>query len=302
MRPPTTNGSLFFPDGRGTDLLPPGGAGAWDEGGHRKKHVVRDVDGTYYLFYEGFNAAGEATIGLATSTSTAGPWTPNPGNPLITPAMLPGGLAVYDVVTAPWAIVDYGETDLQKRWRLMIGGEVRNTEGHRMFLLSAPAAAGPWTQEIGGEIDGSVLAESGLNDWKDDGASDPVIWWDTTDAEWKMMYSGIRQLFSWGVGHATSTDLISWTESGANPILAGSVDRIQNWTAVNGNVITVADGTMFDRDMPVIIRNESTADDWAISRVRKVVGNDVELYHEISGRDPCRSRGRTDHCRSVSAS
>ncbi len=276
-------GTTLLPDVRGMNLFEGSGLGTWDEGSHRKKHVFHDSDGSYYLFYEGFDAINESAIGLATASSMDGPWTPIAGNPIVPRTVLPNSGVDYDVLSAPWVVKVEDEPDPLLRWRMFVAGELRGTSIHRMFLLAAPSPTGPWSLVPGPQTDGSVLDESSAGDWKNDGNGDPIVEWDGDASIWRMVYSGIRADFGWSVGTATSTDLINWTESASNPIVTANLDGIRGWTAVNGNTITLTDASAFSEDSVIVIRNQSTSGSWGLSRVRKVTGNDLELYHRIEG-------------------
>ena len=58
---------------------------------------------------------------------------------------------------------------------------------------------------------------------------------------------------------------------------------MRNWSSVNGNVITVSDASGFEKDAAVIVRNSLTSEGWGISRIRKITGNQLELYHRLAG-------------------
>ena len=66
LRHVSGHGTQFFPDGRGHNVFGPGAPGSWDDDAHRKKHILRDDDGVYYMLYEGFDAGPDSTLGLAT--------------------------------------------------------------------------------------------------------------------------------------------------------------------------------------------------------------------------------------------
>jgi predicted GH43/DUF377 family glycosyl hydrolase len=69
-----------------TDILTPGGSGEWDEGGIWCPQFFA-VDGTYYLFYTGYDSAGEGvSVGLATSDTVNSGYTRHGSNPLLTAA------------------------------------------------------------------------------------------------------------------------------------------------------------------------------------------------------------------------
>jgi predicted GH43/DUF377 family glycosyl hydrolase len=69
-----------------TDILTPGGSGEWDEGGIWCPQFFA-VDGTYYLFYTGYDASGEGvSVGLATSSTVNSGYSRHGSNPLLTAA------------------------------------------------------------------------------------------------------------------------------------------------------------------------------------------------------------------------
>ncbi len=289
LRHHRSHGTQFMPDGRGLNVLVGGGPGTWNDRGNRKKSIILDDDGTYYLFYEGLDSNFESSIGMATATSIDGPWSPSPTNPVIARTVLPGAGVNYDILTAPRIIKDNAEPDVQKRWKMLACGEVRLTATHRMFLMTAPAPDGPWVLEPGPGLDGSVLDESLAGDWKDDGVCDPVVWWHADTSEWRMYYSGLREKDTtfgpggWSVGFASSPDLINWVEDPGNPIIQADDTQLRSWTGINGRTITLTDASGFEEESLLVIRNQSTQDGWGLSRIRRITGNDVELYHEIGG-------------------
>ena len=63
-------------------VLCPGTPGEWDESGSGELSIIRK-DSIYYLYYDGWNAAGVHQIGLATSTDLT-KWTKEPTNPVLT--------------------------------------------------------------------------------------------------------------------------------------------------------------------------------------------------------------------------
>ncbi len=282
-------GTQFLPDGRGNNALIGGAPGSWNDNGNRKTCLFRDDDGTHYLFYEGFDQNDKSSIGLATSPTADGIWIPHAGNPVVPQSVLPFLGVGYDVLTAPWVIKDVSEPDAQKRWKMLLCGELFFTSVHRIFLLSAPAPEGPWTQESGPGVDGSLIAESAAGDWKDDGVCDPAVWYDEELAVWCMYYSGIREKDTefgpggWSIGFATSPDLINWTEASDNPRLGGNPAALRAWTGFSGNSITVSDASGFRPGAAVVIRNAQTTDGWAISRIREIQGNDLVLAQRVEG-------------------
>jgi glucose/arabinose dehydrogenase len=283
MRHQTSLGTTWLPDGRGATVLETGGLDSWDFNGYRKKNVLRDDDGTFYMFHEAFDIDAESAIGLATATSADGPWTEVTGNPVVPRSVLPANGSSYDVLTAPWVIKDNGEADPSRRWRMLVCGEVRDSSTHRIFLLRAADPAGPWTLEPGAGRDGAVLDESAAGDWRNDGVCDPLVFRDATSGLWQMLYSGIHVDRGWSVGHATSADLLGWTPWESNPLITGDASAVQDWTGAGPGRIAVTDGSAFPRDAVVFVRVANSTEDYVMSRVRRVEGDTVELYHQVDG-------------------
>ena len=279
-------GQKFLPDDRSVDgIIPWGLPGAWDAHHHRHHHVIR-VGERYYLFYEGYEDAATAHVGLATADAAEGPWTKHPANPLVSPTDL--AATGYTEVSQPWVVYDVNETDPTKQWKLFVSGRIDGGNALRLFLLTSNQASGPYVKAPGDGPDGSVLAESGLGDWRDDAVSQPVIWWDDVALRWRMLVGGLHLAADggiergWSVGLLDSNDLIHWTEEPGNPLLAGTDHTRQSWRAAYGNRIIVDDGGAFSQDAVVVLRDASIGT-VAVSRVRSIVGNTLDLYHYVRG-------------------
>jgi hypothetical protein len=150
----------------------------------------------------------------------------------------------------------------------------------RIFLLYSAAPASGWNKYSGAGTDGSVLDTSGSG-WRADGVNEPTIVWDTVDENWKMFMAGYKYGSGWSVGLFESSDLKSWAapEGVTNPIIiAGSVR--DDVVSASGKLVTVDDGSIYTADAGLALTNGSVVN---YSRIRKMAGNSLELYHEIYG-------------------
>jgi hypothetical protein len=81
----------------------------------------------------------------------------------------------------------------------------------------------------------------GLVAWEDDEASPVSVLWDPDAQLWKMWYHGGNNSGTRSIGYATSTDGISWTKYGSNPVLvAGAGGSWEEAWVADGKVIRLS--------------------------------------------------------------
>ena len=123
-----------------------GVSGSFDEDGVHAPCILR-VGTYYYLFYKGVPAAGDATLGVARSTSLYGPFTRlNAGNPILTP---PAG----STYAAPSVVYDEYETDPNRRWKIWFAKYVTATglDQGTMYSYSANPDSG-WSVPVNSNL------------------------------------------------------------------------------------------------------------------------------------------------------
>jgi predicted GH43/DUF377 family glycosyl hydrolase len=192
-------------------ILVSGGGGAWDNGWVHPNSLIDMGNGTYRLYYSANNTPGDSNtpdhIGYATSTDGIA-WTKYVSNPIVSP----GAGGAWDDTKVDHFCVIRESASVWKAWYMGSNGS----------LLRIGYAT---------SSDGITWSKSGSN---------PVL--SSTAATWdsafvvpsKVLFiSGTYYLFYWGgtstgtqttwkIGLATSTDGITWTKSGNNPILSGA--------------------------------------------------------------------------------
>lgn len=271
-------GTQFFEKGRGESEIAIGGTGDWNEFGYRKKKVVQDANGLFWMFVEGWDTATTDTaVGLFTASDPEGPWTEATASPIISPSDIATDV---NQITAPWPFIYNGE------WYCWVGAQYTDASStHRAFLFKSDGEPdGTWTLQSGSGTDGCVFDASGFFDWRHDGVNDVVMFPIDDSGTFRALVSGFVNGRGWQMGYAEGTTLTGMEiDEYASPLVRQR-DTAQQFSAVSGRTITVADSSVFDRDALVVFRNANSTDDWATSRVRKIVSStQIELYHEIGG-------------------
>ena len=181
-------------------VLSPGSGGVWDSDGSwmYTGSVMKDGD-ELRLYYAGYDGAHQK-IGLATSTDGKS-WTKYASNPILG---LGASGAWDDVhVAGPYVMKD-GST--YKMWFHGYDGSHWNTG----YATSSDGKA--WTKYASNP----VLKLGANGDWDDNHAALPCVLKD--GGGYRMWYNGEDHTHN-RIGYAVSADGISWTKSGANPVL-----------------------------------------------------------------------------------
>lgn len=248
--------------------------------------VSIDADGTRMMVYT--SVTGTAGLKLATSPDDDGPWT------------LQGTILTHPATTNRYTIGhaaiyrDLTETDPAKIYKIWVSC-VNNGPPYtwRVFLAYAATRTGTYTwYDDGSGADNSVILGPGTSGSYDEGGCViEVIHWDTTTGQWMARYganSDTGALLQGKPAVAYSPTLTNggtWTKYGSNPVLVRN-DVYQDITAnLNGKTVTVADTTGFVADAMIIIgQSTSSADDWSMARIRKVLSStQLELYSQLVG-------------------
>jgi hypothetical protein len=264
------DGLLWIPQDR-TTIAVQGTAGQWDSGGVKDPWVEGPINGVYYMFYDNV-----ASIGLATATSPDGPWTKDAGNPIL--AATSGD---ESAVFFPCARFDPDESDANRKWKMLYAGFNGSTTKWRLFYATAPdaggGAPGGWTRH------GLVYDAGAASSWNEDGNSGPIFDW--IGGQWEVLFTGTRvdTRRKWRVGRLFGSDLLNLTAA-TNPLL-DHADASESLTAnLSHRTASVASTTGFVKDQMVLLDQDSNADNFGLSRVRKVnAGTSLELYHALDG-------------------
>jgi predicted GH43/DUF377 family glycosyl hydrolase len=186
-------------------VLDDGTSGEWDANGVENACVIQD-GAEYKMWYSGYNGS-HYQIGLATS-SDGFMWTKHPGNPVLTA----GSSGRFDEfhVRSPWVIKD-GST-----YKMWYSGSQAGAV-YRIGYATSPDGIS-WIKVDGSETDQSVL-DLGVGFDSLDVFHCSVIKNETDDYE--MWYTGADldngQVLE--IGHASSSDGISWIKTPGNPVL-----------------------------------------------------------------------------------
>lgn len=273
-------GTQFMPDSPGSSAIAiaKGGGGSWNDIGYRGKFCIKD-GATYYMFLEGGGTINfpDSQMGVWTATDPNGAWTPDGGNPILSPSTIIG--SGYTSLQTMWVIKDEDEADSNWRWKMLVSA-TKSSFAPRLFLLYSSSPTSGWNKYTGAETDGAVLDASGSG-WRQDGVNEPTIIWDIIDGNWKLFIPGLLSGSGWSIGLFESDDLKSWSVPGgvSNPIItAGSIR--DDVVSSSGKEITVDDGSIYTEDAALALTDLSNVN---YSRIRKVTGNVLELYHEIAG-------------------
>lgn len=189
-------------------------AGTWDHGGVTGP-VVWVEDGTYYLFYIGFDEpgyeVGTKQVGLATASSLTGTWTRDASNPVLTPG---GG---------GWRDSDVYHVNIQKhRGVYYLFVNAKGADGlERIGYATSTSIAGPFTW---GNSDAAVLDVGTTGAWDDNKVGDPSVY--RMGDKWYMAYFGFDGTTAQdGLAYCDDADFPDgpWTKHENNPILTPGV-------------------------------------------------------------------------------
>lgn len=189
---------------RGSVVLTQGGSGAWDEGKVGPLSIVKMAGADYRLWYEGINAAfSAASVGYATSTDGTS-WTKYASNPVFTASQVWENGEV-----CPGTVLWDPDLGLFKMW---YHGGFNSLP--RQIGLAHSSDGITWTRQ---NSNNPVLTPGAASTWDESTVADAsVIRVSATD--YRMWYLGNNASNVQAVGYATSTDGISWSKSGSNPV------------------------------------------------------------------------------------
>ncbi len=171
--------------------------------------VIKTSSGNYEMFYGSYqNSNTSYYVALATSTSPTGTWSKSGNNPMI--GMGPSTKWDDSGVGAPCVIWEQG---LYRMWYAGNDGDE-----WQIGYASTTDYTSAWTKY------GSNPVLSGSSgEWDEAGVIDPwVLRIGNTYHMWYVGWSdgGVRS-----IGHATSSDGLSWTKDGANPVMTPDIEE-----------------------------------------------------------------------------
>ena len=186
-----------------------GTSGAWDDNGVENACIIQD--GTEYkMWYTGHNGT-HYQIGYATSNDGF-LWTKHPGNPVLSVGT--SGRFDENDVRSPWVIKD-GST-----YKMWYSGEQAGAVWRIGYATSPDGIS--WTKVDGAQTDQSVLDLGGGGQFDEFDVWHCCVLKNETD-DYEMWYTGEAIGSVWAIGHASSSDGISWTKTDAsNPVLDGT--------------------------------------------------------------------------------
>ena len=212
-------------------VLEEGSTGEWDEGGVGAACVIRDGS-TYKMWYTGLHVSPWPEIGYATSNDGTS-WTKYGANPVLTKGD-PGDWD--DEGVGSCSVIWDADDSLYKMWYT----------GTPDSTSSAIPAIGYATSNDGiswVKPGSNPVLQGDAGEWDEAGVLSPCVIKEGPGS-YKMWYSGRAVDSSIGslqIGYATSTDGISWTKSGSNPVLTKGTDPSWDSRGVGvGSVVKIS--------------------------------------------------------------
>lgn len=249
--------------GSGTLMIPTGTGGAWDSGGVREiGNVLYDPTDTgkeykmCYTAYLGAHTDHDEYVGAAYSPDGV-TWTKlTPSAPLVSrksedPYLLKFGGTYY------------------------LYAEDKNDIPFRNIRLQTSTDFVAWTDQ------GDILDKGAADDWDGADVSSPVVWID--GSTWHMLFEGRNLTNQQGaIGHATSSDGLTWTKDAANPIFVPTNSNWA-WAGVSWALSIVPDQLTFEDDGVLILNfhGKRISDNTWVPGV--AVGRDLYSFEDALG-------------------
>lgn len=195
-------------------------SGQYDSTKAGPNDVAKVAAGDYRMWYEAIKDDASATTTVAYATSTDGTaWTKYASNPV----MAPSGWENDEV--SPNTVF-WDTTDLV--WKMWYHAGVTAGTGTRKIGYATSADGLTWSKSGSNPI----LSNGGGGTWDESGVVEPkVIKFGPSD--YRMWYRGFDASNVKKIGYATSTDGVSWTKYGSNPVFqagtAGQWDDGEMW-------------------------------------------------------------------------
>lgn len=211
-------GAYKIGTGTGNQALTLGADTTFDDTRILHPNVV-EQGGNVYMFYSGYDGS-KYRIGVASTTKTGFTgvnFTKYGSNPILSY----GTSGQWDEggVSNPWVIYD-ADASLWKMWYV---GFDASQSIQRIGYATASSPTGPWTKHTTYVLDNEV-------DWEGNIVASPCVIKD--GSTYKMLYTGNEPASNNGrIGYATSSDGITWSKSGSNPVL--SPNSSYEWMAAS---------------------------------------------------------------------
>ncbi|MBE0648959.1 MAG: T9SS type A sorting domain-containing protein [Bacteroidales bacterium] len=177
-----------------------GGNGSWEEWTIILPYAFVS-EGTFYIFYTGFDAAGIPSIGMA-SSSDGYSFTKYAGNPVFTPSG-----SGFDSFSVTQGIIIHGQTG----WIMYYNGREQSGfgPGPSIGIATATDLTGPWTRDTN-----PILTVGSSGEWDSDFIAPNNIF--QLDTGGFIMFYSAGDDFSSGInrqiGMAISPDGLVWTK------------------------------------------------------------------------------------------
>jgi predicted GH43/DUF377 family glycosyl hydrolase len=180
--------------------------------------VLVGDDGVWSLYFYTVDLATHphSTIGRATAPKPTGPWTPDTA-----PVLTPGAAGAWDA----YSVAHPSVLRTSAGYVMYYSGAANDADPHNAIGMATSPDGIHWTKRA----DPELLAGTG-DAWDSQIIFDPNVV--QTPNGYVMAYLGlgpngvVPKPFT-AVGYATSADGVTWTQSGANPVLS-TLDH-QNW-------------------------------------------------------------------------
>jgi uncharacterized repeat protein (TIGR01451 family) len=190
----------------GNPILEVGAPGNWDDVGVSHPSVILD-SGTYKMWYSGYDGANPSQIGLATSTDGL-TWVKEGTNPVLSPSR------------------SWEETGVSRSSVILDGSVYKMwyTGTNNAGVIQIGYASSPdginWVKFQGNP----VLVVGSPGSWDDEDVSGPTV---IKDGNTYHMWYGGYDGSTFRIGHASSSNGITWIKDPSNPVL--DVGDVGDW-------------------------------------------------------------------------